>query len=155
MCARLVALVGDRSYDVILAVTRGGMVPGTMMAQALEVRNVLTATVIFYSDEGDAFFGMEGPRFLAFPAPEKLEGQRVLVVDDVWDSGHTAVAVEKRVKLAGAKVCDVCVLHYKPGMTVYGDLKPEFYAAETSDWIVYPWERISPNFKQDVPPPEE
>jgi uncharacterized protein len=145
MCEELVAMLAGREYDVILAVTRGGMVPATMLAQALEVRNVLTATVIFYTDEGDTFFGMAEPRFLSFPNPERLEGKRVLVVDDVWDSGRTAVAVRKRVERANAAVCDLCVLHFKENQTVFGDLRPQFFAAETDNWVVYPWERISPH----------
>lgn len=154
MCSRLAAAVktaaGAARYDVLLAVTRGGMVPATILAQALEVRNVLTATVIFYTDEGDKFYGMSEPRFLAFPNPERLEGKRVLVVDDVWDSGRTAVAVRQRVVGAAADVCDVCVLHYKEKQTLYGELKPTFFAAGTDDWIVYPWERMSPNHEKNM-----
>jgi uncharacterized protein len=103
--------------------------------------------VIFYTDEGDTFYGMAEPQFLAFPNPERLEGRRVLVVDDVWDSGRTAIAVRRRVEGAGARECDVCVLHFKEKQTLFGEVRPQFFAAETDDWIVYPWERISPSHK--------
>ncbi len=78
-------LVGER-FDLMLAITRGGLVPAGMLAYRLRIRNILVAAVEFYDDHGQP-----GPRptFLQFPADPLLRGQRVLVVDEVWDSGTT------------------------------------------------------------------
>ena len=56
------------------------------------------AAVEFYDDEGHP-----GPRptFLQFPADPLLRGQRILIVDEVWDSGTTIHAVTERVRQAG------------------------------------------------------
>ena len=85
-------------YDVMLAITRGGLVPAGMLAYRLGIRNILVAAVEYYDDAG-----RPGPRptFLQFPADPLLRGQRVLIVDEVWDSGTTIHAVTERVRQAG------------------------------------------------------
>src|SRR6476659_7149907 len=85
-------------YDVMLAITRGGLVPAGMLAYRLGIRNILVAAVEYYDDEGKP-----GPKpaFLQWPADPLLRGQRVLIVDEVWDSGTTIHAVTERVRQAG------------------------------------------------------
>ncbi|KAI0563845.1 purine phosphoribosyltransferase-like protein [Gracilaria domingensis] len=144
MCKDIAQQARSDSFDVVLAVTRGGLVPAVMLCEEFELRNILSATVMFYADNGEQFFGMTEPRFLAFPSVDALQGRRVLIVDDVWDSGRTAQAVRNRVKRAKAKDVKVAVLHYKPDKNVFPGVEPDFYSAMTSDWVVYPWERASP-----------
>ena len=99
----LAELVGELServrgeFDVLLVVTRGGLVPAGILAYALGIRNILVAAVAYYDDDGLA--GDE-PTFLQFPADPLLHGQRVLIVDEVWDSGSTIHAVIERVRRA-------------------------------------------------------
>jgi hypoxanthine phosphoribosyltransferase len=66
-----------------------------MLAYRLGIRNILVAAVEYYDDEGQP-----GPKptFLQFPADPLLRGQRVLIVDEVWDSGTTIHAVTERVR---------------------------------------------------------
>lgn len=131
-------------YDLLLGITRGGLVPCALLAQRFELRNILTATVLFYDDSGERFYGVVEPRMLTFPEAHLVEGKRVLVVDDVFDSGRTARAVKMRCERARATVVDVAVLHYKPENNQFGNASaPRFFAqtVKGSDWIVYPWER--------------
>lgn len=151
MCSRIVQQAKTHQFDVVLAVTRGGLVPATLLCESFELRNVLSATVIFYTDDGDQFFGMTEPRFLSFPSADALEGRSVLVVDDVWDSGRTANAVRKRVLRASPKDVKVAVLHYKPDKNIFPGEEPDFYAAITSNWVLYPWERASPKTPHFTP----
>src|SRR4026207_974008 len=132
MVADLAAKDGAQ-YDVMLAITRGGLIPAGMLAYRLGIRNILVAAVEYYDDEGKP-----GPRptFLQFPADPLLRGQRVLIVDEVWDSGTTIHAVTQRVRQAGAPP-DTAVLHYKPGRSVV-DGAPDVHAVETDAWVVYP-----------------
>ena len=69
-----------------------------MLAYRLGMRNIVVAAVAYYDDEGQP---AEQPTFLQFPADPLLHGQRVLVVDEVWDSGTTIASVVDRVRLAG------------------------------------------------------
>ena len=109
-------------YDVLLAITRGGLVPAGMLAYRLGIRNILVAAVEYYDSEGHP-----GPKptFLQFPADPQLRGQRVLIVDEVWDSGTTIHAVTERVRQAGGLPTTV-VLHYKPTHSVVPG-EPDFH----------------------------
>jgi uncharacterized protein len=121
-------------YDVLLAITRGGLVPAGMLAYRLGIRNILVAAVEYYDSEGHP-----GPKptFLQFPADPQLRGQRVLIVDEVWDSGTTIHAVTERVRQAGGLPTTV-VLHYKPTHSVVPG-EPDFHAVTTDRWVVYPF----------------
>ncbi len=122
------------TFDVMLAITRGGLVPAGMLAYRLKIRNILVAAVEFYDDHGKP-----GPRptFLQFPADPLLRGQRVLIVDEVWDSGTTIHAVTQRVLQAGG-IPTTAVLHYKPERSKVPG-RPNVHAVETDAWVVYPF----------------
>jgi uncharacterized protein len=123
-------------YDVMLAITRGGLVPAGILAYALGIRNILIAAVAYYDDEGEP--GPE-PLFLQFPADPLLVGQRVLIIDEVWDSGTTIDAVAERVRRAGGKPT-TAVLHYKPGRSRVAGT-PDHHVVTTDAWVVYPFKR--------------
>jgi uncharacterized protein len=124
-------------FDVMLIVTRGGLIPGAILGYRLGIRNMLIAAVEFYDDLTGA--RGEFPTFLQFPADPLLNGQRVLVVDEVWDSGRTIQAVTTRVRQAGGEPV-TAVLHFKPRMSEIA-LEPDYYVKATNAWIVYPWSR--------------
>ena len=124
------------SYDVMLVITRGGMVPACIISERLNLRNILVAAVMFYTRQERT---LEKPIFLQFPADPLLNGRRVLIVDDVWDSGRTIMAVNERVRDAGGYP-EMAVLHYKPTRTAYRDVRPDYFVDETDAWIVYPWD---------------
>lgn len=123
-------------YDVMLVITRGGMVPACIISERLNLRNILVAAVMFYTQQEHT---LDKPIFLQFPADPLLNGRRVLIVDDVWDSGRTIMAVRDRVLAAGG-VPETAVLHFKPSRTTYSDARPDFFVDETDAWIVYPWD---------------
>ena len=121
-------------YDVMLAITRGGLVPAGMLAYRLGIRNILVAAVEYYDDEGKPG---PHPTFLQFPADPLLRGQRVLIVDEVWDSGTTIQAVTERVRQAGGEPT-TAVLHYKPGRSQVAGA-PDYHVVTTDRWVVYPF----------------
>jgi hypoxanthine phosphoribosyltransferase len=125
-------------FDAILMITRGGIVPGGLISEALDIKVVLTAAVDFPMDMASARL-MAWPEFLQFPDEALLTGRRVLVVDDVWGSGRTITAVKNRVEAAGGQP-ELCVLHYNPTRTLFVKAWPTYYAAITDARIVYPWE---------------
>ena len=133
MVADLARRVGTDN-DVMLAITRGGLVPAGMLAYRLGLRNILVAAVEYYDDEGHP-----GPKptFFQFPADPLLRGQRVLIVDEVWDSGTTIAAVTERVRQAGG-LPTTAVLHYKPTHSVVSGV-PDHHDVTTDRWVVYPF----------------
>lgn len=125
-------------FDAMVLITRGGVVPGGLLAEVLDIKTILTASVDFPEPTGKAAL-LAWPSFLQFPRDELLKGRRILVVDDVWGSGRTITAVKNRILSAGGKP-ELCVLHYNPHRSLFGAARPEYYGAVTDARIVYPWE---------------
>ncbi len=123
-------------YDALLLITRGGIVPGGLIAEALDLSNVLTAAVQF-PEAGQT--RLAWPNFLQFPDDRLLRAHRVLIVDDIWTNGRTLMTVKGRVSAAGGTP-EAAVLHYKPGSNLFREAGPDYYAAVTDRFIVYPWE---------------
>ena len=67
-----------------------------------------------------------------------VRGSRVLIVDDVLDTGNTARAVLERLKPSGAEV-RLATVYWKPNQS-QTDIRPDFYVRETDAWIVFPHE---------------
>jgi hypoxanthine phosphoribosyltransferase len=134
LVAGLAARLRDEQFDLLLAITRGGLVPAGMLAYRLGIRNILVAAVEYYDDHGQPG---PHPTFLQFPADPLLRGQRILVVDEVWDSGTTIHAVTERIRQAGG-LPTTAVLHWKPARSVVSD-EPDVHAVTTDAWVVYPF----------------
>lgn len=130
-------LQGMGLFDSMVMITRGGIVPGGLLAEALDIQHVLTAAVNFPADESSPL--MAWPSFLQFPSADLLVGRRTLIIDDVWGSGRTSTAVRGRVEAAGANP-STCVFHYNPYRSLFGNAEPDFYAAVTDAYVIYPWE---------------
>ncbi len=124
-------------FEAMLMVTRGGIILGGMLAEAIDIQHLLTAAVDFPQTEAAGLLAW--PHFLQFPDSELLTGRRTLIVDDVWGSGRTSTAVRARVEGAGAEAF-TCVFHFNPFRSLYSQAQPDFYGARTDAYIVYPWE---------------
>jgi hypothetical protein len=130
----------ERQFEAMVMITRGGIVPGGMLAEALGMTHILTAAVDFPAEmerEKSGLFAW--PRYLQFPENSLVEARETLVVDDVWGSGRTITAVKNRVSSAGG-FPSTCVLHFNPYRSLFGTARPDYYAATTDAYIVYPWE---------------
>src|SRR5437870_5367049 len=97
------------TFDAMVLITRGGIIPGGMLAEALGLRHILPAAVDFPATESAGL--MAWPSFLQFPDSALLRSRRTLIVDDVWGSGRTSTAVKGRVEASGG-IPYTCVLHY-------------------------------------------
>jgi len=133
LVARLAASV-SRRHDLVLAITRGGLVPAGMLAYRIDAHEILVAGVEFYRSSGGTH---DAPVFGHFPDPALLAGKRVLVVDEVWETGETMAAVVARVRAAGGDP-ETAVIHYKPGRSRVR-LAPDHHAAIAHGWITYPY----------------
>jgi len=130
----------DREFTAMVMVTRGGIIPGGMLAEAMDITHVLTAAVDFPAQlEVKETKLMAWPEFIQFPADELLRGRATLIVDDVWGSGRTITAVKNRVSAAGG-FPETCVLHFNPYRNLFGKARPDYYADVTEAYVIYPWE---------------
>lgn len=125
-------------FDGMVMITRGGVIPGGMLAEVLDITHLLTAAVDFPAKAASAAL-MAWPTFIQFPDDSLLNNRKMLIIDDVWGSGRTSIAVRERALGAGATPF-TCVLHYNPYRSLFTKARPDFYGAITDAFIVYPWE---------------
>jgi hypoxanthine phosphoribosyltransferase len=127
------------SFEAMLMITRGGIIPGGLLAEALDIKYTLTAAVHFPGSDLPIPKLAVLPEFLQFPDDDLLAGRRTLVIDDVWGSGRTITAVKDRVEAAGGRP-ETCVFHFNPYRSLFTKAEPNHYGAITDAHIVYPWE---------------
>jgi hypoxanthine phosphoribosyltransferase len=135
----LAQLVADDGYvpEMILSIARGGLLVGGALGYALGVKNVYTMNVEFYTGVDER---LDVPRILP-PAPDfvDLENARILIADDVADTGHTLESVEE---FCAGKVGEVrvAVLYEKSRSLVRCD----YVWRRTDRWIDFPWSVMDP-----------
>ncbi|MCJ7621931.1 MAG: hypothetical protein MUO76_00390 [Anaerolineaceae bacterium] len=135
----------ETGFDAMVMITRGGIIPGGMLSEALNLTDILTASVDFPAEietekkqESKSRF-LAWPKFIQFPNNDYLIGKKILIVDDVWGSGRTITAVKNRIASAAASPF-TCVLHFNPYRNLFGTSRPNYFAATTDAYIIYPWE---------------
>jgi hypoxanthine phosphoribosyltransferase len=123
--------------DIILAIARGGLLLAAGLAYALEVKNLFSMNVEFYTGV-DARLPV--PMILP-PVPElvDLQSSRILIADDVADTGATLELVKN---FCSDKVGEVrtAVLYEKPRSVV----KSDYVWRRTDRWIDFPWSSQPP-----------
>jgi hypoxanthine phosphoribosyltransferase len=135
----LAQAIADDGYEpeMILAIARGGLLVGGALGYALGIKNVYTMNVEYYTGVEER---LEVPRILP-PAPDfvDLEDARVLIADDVADTGHTLQSVQE---FCAGKVGEVrvAVLYEKPSSLVSCD----YVWRRTDRWINFPWSDKAP-----------
>lgn len=139
----LASQIADSGYDpdIILAIARGGLLAAGALGYALAVKNLYTMNVEFYTGVEER---LPVPMILP-PVPDLVELRfaRVLVVDDVADTGHTLKIVEEFFK-GRVKEVRTAVLYEKPRSVVKCD-----YAWKKTDlWINFPWSDKEPVVKR-------
>ena len=112
-------------FNAMVIVTRGGIVPGGILCEVLNIQDVLTAAVDFpFEVERQAEKLYAWPAFLQFPDDDQLRGREILVVDDVWGSGRHITAVKNSVLAAEGRP-HTCVMHYNPYRSLFREAKPD------------------------------
>lgn len=134
--ARQVADSGFRP-DVVIAIARGGLVIAGSITYALDVKLVDAINVEFYVDVNET---RPDPILLApMLDSASIADQKILVVDDVADSGRTLALVLKLLRGFGGDVRSA-VLYHKPRSIV----TPDYYWRHTDAWITFPWSAAPP-----------
>ncbi len=122
----------DFHPDYIVAILRGGATPASILSDCLGIRNVLAVKAELYEE-----IGKPGKQVnIIQPAPDKLNGKKILLVDDVSDTGATLKAIVDHLKSMGVTEVRVATVHYKP----WSEFEPDYFIEKTTKWIVYPWE---------------
>lgn len=120
----------DQKNDLIVAIGRGGLTPGHILSDFLNLP-VITFGMISYSD-----IGKRTEPKIRFPLGQTLQDKRILLVDDVSDSGKTFLAGKEYLRSLGATEIKTCAVYTKP-KTIH---IPDFWISETAAWIIFPYE---------------
>ncbi len=123
--------------DIILAIARGGLFPAGALGYALDVKNLHVINVEFYTGVDQR---LDMPVVLPpVPKPIDLSGSRVLIADDVADTGATLRLVKD---FCADHVAEVrCAVIYEKSRSV---VKCEYVWRRTDLWIDFPWSTEPP-----------
>jgi hypoxanthine phosphoribosyltransferase len=157
LTARLARLIKADHFkpDIIIAIARGGYIPARLLCDHLDHYNLTSIRITHYLS------GAQKTRQarLAEPLHVDIRGLKVLLVDDVDDSGDTLDLALNHLQALQPAEIRIAVLHHKLASTVI----PDYYARKITKWrwLTYPWalfEDISSFLKKLEPPatnPEE
>jgi hypoxanthine phosphoribosyltransferase len=123
--------------DLVLSIARGGLLVGAALGYALDVKNTWTMNVEFYTGVDER---LAVPMLLP-PVPElvDLESERMLIADDVADTGETLKLVKE---FCAGKVGEVrCAVLYEKSRSV---VECEYVWRRTDLWIDFPWSAQTP-----------
>ena len=123
----------DFAPDVIIAVTRGGMIPAQLLAYALDIRRIAAVSVESYDEQ------QQRETLLLRDDTNLEDAQRVLIVDDIIDSGATLHYLLEHFALRYPAITfKSASIYYKPTAAV----QPDFTCKEATEWIDFFWERM-------------
>ena len=128
------AIKREFNPDVIVGVARGGLIPAVRLSHLLGDKLLRIIHVKYYKGANARLKKLE-----LLADIERVEG-RVLVVDDVADTGTSLEFVLNHLKGKGAQEVRTATIAYKPKSR----LKPDYFVYETDRWVVFPWEKASP-----------
>ena len=118
--------------EVIVAIARGGLPLAGCLSYLLDVKTVATINVEFYTGVDSRL-----PHPVMLPPLLDLSDfadRRVLVVDDVADTGNTLAMVFEMLNPVCAEVRDAVIYHKPQSIRV-----PNYFWRTTSAWIDFPW----------------
>lgn len=118
--------------DIIVGVARGGWPPARVLSDLLDNHNLANVKVEFYLGIAET----KGMPTLTQPVSMDVNGKKVLVVDEVADTGKSLELIKQHLFNSGAEKVKIATIYYKP----WSVIKPDYYAKETTCWIVFPWE---------------
>ncbi len=135
LSALLARQVQDAGYrpDVVIAIARGGYVPARLVCDFLDIYDLTSVRITHYT----AGSSKEETARLSSPLCMDIKGLKVLIVDDITDTGDTVQVALQHIREFGPAELKVAVLQHKK----QSKLKPDFYAPKIVQWrwIIYPW----------------
>jgi hypoxanthine phosphoribosyltransferase len=117
------------SFNVILGIAKGGLIPTTLLAYQLKIKDLRTVQIFSYCDETNRQGCITE---INSCAPFK-DTDHVLIVDDIADSGKTIQFILDRYKIKNYKIVTLILKEHSK-------IIPDFYARKTNLWVDFFWE---------------
>lgn len=122
----------DKKFDRVVALAKGGWTWTRTLVDYLGMDKIASVQIRFYTGIGETASSPEMVQLLSVP----VNRERILIFDEVVDSGGTLEKAKSYLLECGAASVDSAALVYKPRSIV----KPEYYSLETSAWVIFPHE---------------
>lgn len=120
-----------QSFDRLVALARGGWTWARDLADALKIPELSSMRIKSYTDVQDS-----GEPKISQPLTDSVGGERILLFDEVVDSGKTIEKALEYLKVMGARETQTAALCYKPRSC----FRPDYFAFDTKAWVVFPHE---------------
>jgi len=137
ICLNLASQIKDSKFkpDMILGVARGGLIPATILATLLDIKDVISISIRSYTKNRKR---KNAPEYLHSLPKKLILGKQILVVDDIVDSGNTLKSLDELISP------DLALAMYA---TLFAKSKakfrPHFIGYEitkSNEWTIWPWE---------------
>lgn len=123
-------LDSGEEFDRIVALAKGGLTMSRSLVDYLKIKNVSSMQIEFYAGINSA---TKTP-VITQSLPVTIKDERVLIVDDIADSGETLDLAIKYVQYHGAQSIKTATHFYKP----HSKVTPDFFVHETAAWVIFP-----------------
>jgi hypoxanthine phosphoribosyltransferase len=117
--------------DIIVGVCRGGWIPARVLSDLLDNPNLANVGA-------ESYLGVSKSKepVLTQCVSTDVKCKKVLVVDEIADSGKSLQLIIHHLQSQGAQEIKTATLYYKPTCAI----KPDFYEKETLNWVIFPWD---------------
>lgn len=124
----------DSSFkpDIVVAISRGGFDHARILCDQLDLIELASFQIAYYTNINEK---NEIPK-VTNPLNADIKGLKVLLVDDVSDSGNSLKYAKQYVDGLGPDQVRIATLHHKP----WSNYEADYFAETVTKWIIYPWE---------------
>ena len=135
LCRQLAQQLREANFriDIIVAIARGGYIPGRLLSDMLGLYDLTCFKMEHYQGAYK-----QQAAFVKYPLNANINGQNVLLLDDVCDSGDTFEIGIEHIRHCGAvNEIRTAALHLK----TVSKFIPDFYVEKVCEWrwLIYPW----------------
>jgi len=153
LCLQLAKQIKSSGFqpDIVIAIGRGGYVPARLICDYLDIMALTSIKIELYGVGS----GKNDQAVIKFPLCHNIRDMKVLLVDDVNDSGETLELAVKHLNTFQPRAIKIAVIHHKTS----SHFQLDFFAKKIIKWrwLIYPWavyEDISGFLSQQIPPAE-
>jgi len=135
LCLRLATMIRTSGYrpEIIVTIARGGYVPARLLCDYLDIMDLTSIKIEHYL----SLANKEEQATIHYPLCTDIRNRRVLLVDDVNDSGDTLDVAIRHLQTFQAAEIRTVVMHHK----IVSHFLVDYYAAKIIKWrwLIYPW----------------
>jgi len=125
----------DYRPDIVIALSRGGFVPARVICDLMIIKDLVSVKV----DHWGVTAAKDGKAHLRYPIDVDLTGKKVLIVDDITDTGESMIIAKEFVeKLNPKEIRTATIFHIKHSKFV-----PNYYSKKIDwVWVMFPWNYV-------------